>query len=444
MLDEEFEQQAGGTDRGLVVVIGVEAADAGDAGHHHIIAVAVHLVQGHGGADGALEAASAPAGPLVDPVRHVLLLHARNHLLILVHRFGGILHPVRGQADGLEELELMGNPAVRRVVEVGVRVGIDVLGHVVDVFQGALQELSRPVEVAQERDRELGLEGLAVIAVLAALLRDGSARGDEFDGRVLLQHLLAEVIVLQHIVRRGHMAELPLAVAFVAHAPVDHAIGSGVSVLRAQGPHRGALGAVHVFHPLPGGVGVAESGVYDEVGLAAQQPAPGQVFVGAHVVGLHRVPGIVVAGRTLVRIADAVAPLITGQEVAARPAVDGGADFLQDSDQVGPEAFQVVCRHQRDGSDPEAAAAFSHDLQGGVLHVRTGRKVKIVLFVILCQSVEDDGLAVGGAGTPDQADGDLRGTVGPENDAAFIRPSLFQPQAGLPDTVPAGAQADDG
>ena len=172
MLDEELEQESGGADGGGVVIVRVQAADAGDTGHHHIVAVAVHLVQGHCRADGALEAAAAAAGPFVDPIRHMLFLHARNQFLVLVHGLGRILHPVCSQADRLEEVELAGNPAVGLVVKVRAGVGIDVLGQIVDVFQGALQELSRPVEIAEERDRKLSLERLAVIAVLAALLRD--------------------------------------------------------------------------------------------------------------------------------------------------------------------------------------------------------------------------------------------------------------------------------
>ena len=444
MLDEELEQQTGGADGGLVVVIGVEAADAGDTGHHYIIAVAVHFMQGYGCADGALEAAAAAAGPFIDPVRNVFLLDARDHLLVLVHGLGGVLHSVRSQADGLEEVELAGDPAVGGIVEVCTGVGVDVLGHVVDVLQGALKELSCPVEIAEERDRELGLVRLAVVAVLAALLGDGGSGGDELDARVLLEHLLAEVVVLQDIVSRGHVAELPLAVAFIADAPVDHSVRSRVSVLRALAAHRGALGAVHILHPLSCRISVTESGVDDQIRLTAQQPAPCQVLVGTHVVGLDGVPGVVVAGRTLVRVADAVTPLVTGEEVSSRPAVDRRSDILQDGENVGAIAFDIVRRHQRDGSDREAAAAFAHDLKGGVLYIRTCREVEVIFLVIFSQAVEDHRLAVGGATAPNEADGDFRGAVGLEDDTAHIAAAVLKPQASLADAVLAGGQADDG
>ena len=110
--------------------------------------------------------------------------------------------------------------------------------------------------------------------------------------------------------RRRHVAELPLAISFVADTPVDHTIGSRMSVLGTQESHRGIHGTVDILHPLCSGVGVSESGVDDEIRLTAQQSAPGQIFVCAHIVGLDGVPGIVVARGTLVRIADTVAPLV--------------------------------------------------------------------------------------------------------------------------------------
>ena len=98
---------------------------------------------------------------------------------------------------------------------------------------------------------------------------------------------------------------------------------------------------------------VAEAGIDGDVGLDVEQAAERDELIRADVVGLHRVPDRIEDRRALVEIADRVAPLVGGDEVAAGEAENAGVQLLQRGDDLGAKALDVVGRHQRDRADVE-------------------------------------------------------------------------------------------
>ena len=132
-------------------------------------------------------------------------------------------------------------------------------------------------------------------------------------------------------------------------------------------------------------------------------------------------PGRVLARRPPVAVADAVAPVVAADEVAARPAVDGRIELLEERQDLGPEAFDIVRRHDRGRSDLERAAARRDDLEPGVLGRRAGLEGEGEGPVIAADGLDREGLAGVRAVAPDEADGDRRGArVSGQDDAPHV------------------------
>ena len=112
------------------------------------------------------------------------------------------------------------------------------------------------------------------------------------------------------------MADLPVAIHFVANIPEFDVIRLAVTVPGAQCAHRRGGGAVGVFDEVRRGVGVAETGVDSDVRIDIQELAKSHEFVEPDVIRLNEVPRIVHDRRTFVRIADGVAPVIAGDEIS--------------------------------------------------------------------------------------------------------------------------------
>ena len=194
-----------------------------------------------------------------------------------------------------------GAERARRLHDMGEQPGailpVDMLGHVVHAV-GAVAE-----------------HGAAPVADGAHA--DGDDRGvDGAEG-------VDEGVVALGVLFEGDIAELPVAVHLVADADEADAPGLGAAVGGAEAAHRGVRGAVEVGELVDGVLGAAEAGVDGDVGLGAEQVAEGHELVDADIVVLDAGPGGVLAGRAAVAVADAVAPVVAGDEVAAGPAVDG-------------------------------------------------------------------------------------------------------------------------
>ena len=260
-----------------------------------------------------------------------------------------------------------------------------------------------------------------------------------------LAHRLGEEVVLDRVLREGHVAVLVGAPHLVADVPELDAIGLGMAVGGALGAPGRRGGAVGVFDVLGGGAGIAEAGVDGDVGLDVRQPAQGHELVGADVVGLHGAPDGVPDGRALVGIADGVAPVVGGDEVAAGPAIDARAKGLEHVDDFAPPAVDVVRGHQRNGADAQGAGAGGGDLDLAVVGVDRALEGERELGVGGGQLADGQRLAVSGAGSPDEADRHLGGRIAGEDDAAGIGLVAQQRQPRLADAARlAGAERDRG
>ena len=140
------------------------------------------------------------------------------------------------------------------------------------------------------------------------------------------------------------MADLPGSVDLVADAPVTHVVRLREAMRLAQLHRFGGLRAVAILQPVARLAQVAVAAVDHEEGLRFQQTAEADELVSAEVVALQRVPGEVEARRTLVAGADAVAPAVAGDEVAAGIADDGHALAAQRVKHVEAQALVVGLR----------------------------------------------------------------------------------------------------
>src|SRR5512138_265822 len=118
-----------------------------------------------------------------------------------------------------------------------------------------------------------------------------------------------------------HEAKLPGSEHLVAHAPEFHAIGRVVAVLRAPVSADALCRRVAILDPLRRGIGVTKAGVYRNHRLGVNLAAEGNELVRAEIVVLDAGPRGVFARWATVAVADAIAPVVTTDEVPARPAI---------------------------------------------------------------------------------------------------------------------------
>ncbi len=159
---------------------------------------------------------------------------------------------------------------------------------------------------------------------------------------------------------RRAVPELPGTVQLVAEAPQPHIVGIRGTVARALVGKCGAVRMVRVFEQLQRGRGVAEAEVGGEHRLDARRAAPGGELVGAELVRLDRLPGQVEPTRTPIAGADAVSPVVAGDEVAAGVAHHRHAELAHQLQHVTTEAFGGRRRMPRlvDASVHAAAEVF--------------------------------------------------------------------------------------
>ena len=170
------------------------------------------------------------------------------------------------------------------------------------------------------------------------------AGGDELDGRVHQLHGFGELGIGAGVFGGGLVADLPGAVDLVADAPVAHVVRLREAMRLAQLHRLRGLRPVAVFQPVARLTQVAVAAVDHEEGLRFQQAAEADELVSAEVVALQRMPGEVEARRTFVAGADAVAPAVAGDEVAAGIADDGHALAPQRVEHVEAQALVIGLR----------------------------------------------------------------------------------------------------
>ena len=172
----------------------------------------------------------------------------------------------------------------------------------------------------------------------------GTSAGNQLDVRVHEAHGLGCFLRQAAVFLGGLVADLPRPVHLVAQAPELDIERILVAVPGAEVRPVAAAGVVGVFHYLAGRVhspGAQVDGFHDfRTGLAG----PVHEFMQAERVGLHSVPGAVQTAGPVLPRADAVFPVITGDEVAAGVPDDGGAEFLDELEDVKAEAVLICFR----------------------------------------------------------------------------------------------------
>ena len=146
----------------------------------------------------------------------------------------------------------------------------------------------------------------------------GAAAGDGLNGRVEHLHELGRLAGDAAVFRGRLRADLPGAVHLVAEAPELDVIGGFAAVFAALVRPVGVHVAVAVFQQFHGVLRGAGAEVHGHHRLRADALAPLQEFIRADLIRLNGAPSHVRADGTLVLRTDAVAPVVAGQEVAAR------------------------------------------------------------------------------------------------------------------------------
>ena len=100
---------------------------------------------------------------------------------------------------------------------------------------------------------------------------------------------------------------------------------------------------VGILDFLDGRLHVAQAAVDGDVRIGAQLAAEGHEFVDAEIVVFDALPGGIFPRRPAIGIAQAVAPVVSADEIAARPAIDRRVQLLEQRQRVGP-ACRGRCR----------------------------------------------------------------------------------------------------
>ena len=161
-------------------------------------------------------------------------------------------------------------------------------------------------------------------------------------------HLLRGVARLAAVLAGLQLPDLPRAVHLVAQAPVAHVVRLLVAVRAPQvAPLRAAVdvAVLDVGHAPSRRVPVPK--LMPSSGSVPTSRAPVDELVGAELVRLERVPRALEHRRPLRLRADAVEPVVAGDEVAARIAHDRHAELLDLARDVGAEALRVGQRRSR-------------------------------------------------------------------------------------------------
>ncbi len=324
----------------------------GDVGHFDPVAAVVKDVEidcrHQGVTQAVLLIEEAPFGPRLDVVPVAPLIHDQGDLFFRIEAIhdaavlvDGLLH-LEGGAELFEPLLLAKVGCGALLVPVAARDGVVMHGE-------PLQKAG--IDVFQQGG---GPGGVAAV---------GSAGDAHAPGVVVIAAEGGVVVVEPGIVFGIHVAAA--APDLVADTPVFYCPGSGAAVAGAQLGHRAGAFGVDVLHPILEIARGARADVGGEIGLALEQLAEFEKFVGAEAVVFGDIaPVIVEDRRALLGIADAVLPVIDVGEAAARPAQIGDADLEQ-----GGHRFLAKAVDVGDGgvfTDPEAVIDAAAEMLGKV------------------------------------------------------------------------------
>ena len=206
------------------------------------------------------------------------------------------------------------------------------------------------------------------------------------------------------IVVGAAMAHLPGAIHLVTESPHFDLPGIAPAVLAAQARHGGVFRGIAIFHPLLGLRPGAGAEVGADVGLGADRLHVVEELVSAEAVGFDGAPRHFEARRALVARAYAVAPVVVGGEVAARPAEERDIQFADGLQDVLAEAVGIgEGRLLLENPAVDAAAEMLDEVA-----VEQGIDVADDAFGIdLDARVEGSGLAAQDVGRAGERDGEI-------------------------------------
>ena len=168
------------------------------------------------------------------------------------------------------------------------------------------------------------------------------AAADELDVGVGPLHDEGERAGLLDVVLGAEVADLPAAVHLVSEPPVAHAVGLGMAVGPPEVRPVGVPGAVAVLDPGLGLVHRARAHVDADVGLGAEDAAVLEELVRAEAVRFLRVPRELAPARPLRRRPHPVEPMVSADEVPARPPEHGDPKRADRVQHVAPEPARVA------------------------------------------------------------------------------------------------------
>ena len=167
-----------------------------------------------------------------------------------------------------------------------------------------------------------------------------------------------------------------------------------MAVLRALRTHVRVDRSVHVLHFFGRRVRIAETCVHADVRLHVDELAQRHKLIQAQIVGLHGIPRIVEVRRTPVDVANYVGPDEPGRVIAAIPP-EARLNLAEKRSCVGPEAIDVIGRHQRKRADMKIPLAYARNLDGAVGSIGPRREDQRELLVHTGERGNHDGLPVG-------------------------------------------------
>ena len=202
------------------------------------------------------------------------------------------------------------------------------------------------------------------------------AAADRLDRRVHFAHHLLNPVVFEDVLAQLHIAELPVPPHLIADAPPLDAERFRVAVGGTGFAHEGVRGAIGVFHLGRGRISVAETGVHRDHRLGSDQVAQVNELIHAHVVRLDAGPRGIRPGGPLVALAQAIAPVVAANKVAAGPAIDRSVELFEQFDRVFAEPIRVVGGHEGHTPDLQRAFAGRADRQAAVVGVHAGGELE--------------------------------------------------------------------
>ena len=153
-------------------------------------------------------------------------------------------------------------------------------------------------------------------------------------GRINVAHLPGGVLSLQTILSRRHVAYLPRAVHLVTQTPALHLIRFGEALLAAEIAPFCSLIQVAIFDQSGCLFRSSRPKIEAHQGLSAGSLAPRHEFIGAELIGVDRIPGLVKHTGTALLGTHTVEPIVARDKIAPGVTNDGNSHLANFTDDI--------------------------------------------------------------------------------------------------------------